>query len=500
MTELYRLRSIDRLLGDSQELENQAIYFASSEELNDPMEGFLDVFWQGDRIVWTNLFRHYLYCLHMTCVHFRIVGESTKLRPQDIPVWGYMDQQPPPEAVNLFEDICVRVFKKANLNECIAKIVNAKRKARRDEVLFYLQRLHHIALQEIQDAYIEHGLESSDKKRKKFPSVFRHVHKMLDLMPKIEEEKFLEVVFKIGSGAMEDIFLGYKYSAWLESKRSTFEDNRQLLIFDFPRAYLKQLERLLYPDWYVACFMRDYRNSSVWGNYGDKHKGICLIFEAETTDEKTCLTLNQITGWSTNRNIDDGAYREHWGPVTMPFQEVNYIEKAGEIDFFRSIGSLPKPMLQKLWYSDKEGNTSECGAHLGTDSEDAWQKKYWDTFSRDITVKTRDWEYEQESRLILHSSLSDLSEERRRKLTYNFSSLKGIIFGIRTSDADKLKIMETIFKKCQANDRTDFEFFQAYYCHETGRIQKNKLPLQFSVGATEQLINDASAPQGSATI
>ena len=145
MTELYRLRSVDNLFGKFQELEKQSIYFASPEELNDPMEGFRDIIWQGDQIVWTNLFRHYLYCLHMTCTCIQLVGDSKKIEPQDIPVWGYIDQSNS-EAVTLFEDICDRVFKKTNLHVFIAKIVKLKRKAHHDEMLVYLQLLHHTAL------------------------------------------------------------------------------------------------------------------------------------------------------------------------------------------------------------------------------------------------------------------------------------------------------------------------------------------------------------------
>ena len=83
--------------------------------------------------------------------------------------------------------------------------------------------------------------------------------------------------------------------------------------------------------------------------------------------------------------------------------------------------------------------------------------------------------------MILHSIIADLDEKRRRTLTYNFSSLKGIIFGINTSDNHKLKIIETIHKKCRENERTDFDFFQAYYCHETGAIKKDKLLIKLSV-------------------
>ena len=73
MTEFFRFRSIEQLLGDKyQELERLTIYFASPEELNDPMEGFRDIVWSGDKIVWTNLFKHYVHCLFLTYVNFHL--------------------------------------------------------------------------------------------------------------------------------------------------------------------------------------------------------------------------------------------------------------------------------------------------------------------------------------------------------------------------------------------------------------------------------------------
>ena len=201
MSELYRLRSMTKLFGDFQELEKQSIYFESPGKLNDPMEGFRDIVWQGDRIVWTNLFRHYLYCLHMTNALIKVVGDSTKIEPQDIPVRGHVDQQPTPKAVNLFEDICGRVFEKTNLNEFIAKIVNAKRKAHHDEMLFYLQSLHYTALHEIQDAYIDHGLAPDSERLEKPPSssVLKAICNIPDLAQQIGDKRLLDAMFEISS-------------------------------------------------------------------------------------------------------------------------------------------------------------------------------------------------------------------------------------------------------------------------------------------------------------
>ena len=209
--------------------------------------------------------------------------------------------------------------------------------------------------------------------------------------------------------------------------------------------------------------MKSYRNSSVWGHYGNSHKGTCLIFEAVETDNSHSLELNRGTGS---------------GSITIPFYKVSYANKPGEIDFFRTICRLPVAALKELWYTDQNGNVSECASHIGADDdEDTWRKSYWEDFFRDITIKTKDWAYEQEYRLILSDSLGEFSEANNRELTYNFNSLKGIIFGIKISDEDRLKIIDIIQRKCRENNRTDFKFFQAY-SSKNGDIRKYEIPLK----------------------
>ena len=49
---LYRYRTIKSAL---LELENGSFYFAEPNELNDPIEGYLKIFWQGDKPAWEGL-------------------------------------------------------------------------------------------------------------------------------------------------------------------------------------------------------------------------------------------------------------------------------------------------------------------------------------------------------------------------------------------------------------------------------------------------------------
>ena len=54
-------------------------------------------------------------------------------------------------------------------------------------------------------------------------------------------------------------------------------------------------------------------------------------------------------------------------------------------------------------------------------------------------------------------------------MKYEFSDLKGIIFGINTPEEDKLAIIRVIQTKCAKENRSEFEFFQAYYAKRTGK-------------------------------
>ena len=111
---------------------------------------------------------------------------------------------------------------------------------------------------------------------------------------------------------------------------------------------------------------------------------------------------------------------------------------------------------------------------------DTWRRNYWDNFIRDACFKTTDWAYEQEFRLVLNPVHDDSYTKLQRTPTYDFNSLKGIAFGIRTSDNNKLQIIDIIGNKCRENQRRDFQFFQAYYSPGTGDIRFSELPLNLA--------------------
>ena len=485
----YRFRSMECLLDKYQELEKQTIYFASPNELNDPMEGFRDIVWSGDKIVWANFLKHYVYCLNEGYWRHLIAGDSEELDVDDIPILGIWDKLPIPEKQRLFDDIWHRFLSLPKMPEIIEALANSNREIRYIEIRYYLRIMHAAFIEEIIESYIAHGLISESERfepLEELPAsqsleelpVQVMLEKLLESIALFEEAKTEEKI-NVALRQIEVIgnnnrIIQVRNIRQLSSlfPTETSWRNSQLVIVDFPNIYLKEIERLLWPNWYTACFMKNYHNSSVWGHYADNHKGVCLIFESKQINGSNGFELYYGAG---------NSVRE------IPLSEIRYVDKPAKVDFFTSIGRLTGKDAKEHWYTDEVGNISECASHIplegDMDSDEMvdWRKRHWGSFYRDITVKTRDWEYEQECRLILEDGLRQFDDEKDRALIYDFNSLKGIIFGIKTSDEHRLRMkkknIEIIQRKCKDHNRTDFKFFQAYYSAEDGKIHKYEIQL-----------------------
>ena len=468
----YRFRSANNLLDGYSELEKQTIYFAPPEQLNDPMEGYRDIFWRGDLIAWKNLFSHYIFCLERLSSLLLISGEDYKIDAENIPVFGSTDDLPTDSYKKLFKKIKARFLENKDISALILAISQRSTPIRREELGFYYDCIHMPALKLIFDVYIEENLsqESNRIDDKFFAGISSVVsNDFVGFLEKLisdgkAEQIIIDKLFKAKTHIKQQCNLIDRYNGTISKN----EPNKNLLMIDFPSLYLSRLEEITFPKWYTSCFMSECENSSVWGHYGNNHTGMCLIFDSEAIKDRSYLKLKGITGQGRSGPI--------YGDKMMEFHPIDYKNGFGEIDFFNSIGSLPIPVLNTMWYMDEAGNTSACANKMNVD-ENAWRSNYWSSFIRGLTVKSKDWEYENEYRLILHSSITDLSEKDRRTLIYDFSSLKGIIFGINTKEEDKLKVIKIIEDKCNKHSRSDFKFYQAYYCADENCIKSVEMSL-----------------------
>lgn len=464
---LYRFRTIKGLI-EWGELENQEIFFAAPEQLNDPMEGFKDMFWAGDSIVWNNLFKHYTLCLQNHCLLFLISGDVHDLGDSPIPVFANQNQPPSPDFADTYEEICTSLFKELPVNKASELLASRQTPVRRNELVQYLSIIHSEALRVIFRVFEKKKLVP-ERTQPDLPSLGDSLTKLIELADAASKEhEDSDHLIDAISAASRHVSHQMELISYYNAPESILDRNRLLLLSGFPSRYVQEIEQLAYPEWYTACFMSDCKNPSSWGYYGDGHKGACLIFDVTTEGTKKHLKLEGINGWGSK-----GATR---GIRTHEFFPIKYDNKFIPIDFFRSLGRLPLPTLSKCWYTDEQGHISTCSDGI-FGNEEQWREKYWKDFYQVITTKLEDWSKEKEYRLILSSSLSDFSTPEDRKLKYDFADLKGIVFGIKTPLEDKLKVMRVIDAKCQESGRKDFKFYQADYSPLNGCIEHNEMSL-----------------------
>ena len=470
---LYRFRSIKRLLGVDAELERQEIYFATPSELNDPIEGFKDIFWQGDQIVWTNLFRHYLLCLNHACSFFAILGEEHPLKWEAIPICDPYSAFDTDAMRNLQDTLLESFFSNRGVNTYIKRLASRKQPIRQNELGVHIQNIHALAIATIYEVQHRRGLAPKPNNSSEFISSIDST--LANAIKAVDAINQLEASHPDNEYATEEIFSSQrKISGQLNlinyyNQTIDLSQNNRLFVFvDFPEAYVREIERLIHPDWYAACFTKDCHNSSTWTHYGDNHKGVCLRFKTNCANDLRTINLHRICGWSSTGPVH--------GSVAHEFYPITYQSKHVSIDFFKSMGTLPIPIISREWFHDNEGRRSTC-ADNGIDMSEEQRTTYWKMFADGATTKLNDWAYEKEYRLLLHGSLLDFSARDSRLVKYDFADLDGIIFGIKTTTEDKLQIMKLIEKKCRLLGRNHFKFYQAYYSRQNARIENTEMSL-----------------------
>ena len=457
ITHLYRFRPANAVLDGYEELPKQEIYFAAPEKLNDPMEGYKDVFWSGDLIVWRNLIRHYLLCLTQITHLCYVMGPE--FNSADLKALMFSSPHKLPDMIDrsIFEKMCDAFRADAHIRNFLETLSKRSTPVRRDELTHYFRSLHPFALSVMMTEFEQRGAKGifrdPDAQRMQAANMKEAVARIAALKP--AEADRAEELFLTSElmAAQAELIHDYNTSPPPEAKAALF------LMRDFPASYARALDELIHPPYFAACFVANPADASMWATYGASHTGVCLKFKTTTDFGRPALSLNGIRGWRGSTGKDPEPVHSF---APHQFYKMNYSQTYPEIDFFNSIGRLPIPVLNAVWYRGENGELSTCRAARAGDT-DSWRQDYWEAFQAGATCKTAEWAHEQEYRLLLWSSMHNFQDEFSKKLRYNFADLTGIIFGIKTAAEDKRKIMRIIAEKCKAENRADFEFHQMQY-------------------------------------
>ena len=465
ITRLYRYRSVKAVLEQFEELERQEIYFSTVDELNDPMEGFKDLFWSGDEIVWRNFLKHYVYCLLETVYLAFTMGAEFDRRDVERLVLSTPNSLPDAPIREIYRNLSEAFLVDEAVKVFLAAVSSRKEPVRRNELMKYMRVLHPLVLNPILQDLHDRGLWPNMKplprgqmKRSRLSAIKLIQAFALLRSDKEFSKKFSDSVFAVGESAYAEMQLIAEYNLQDQNKKSP-------LVFlggSYPTAYLAALRKLVHNDQYIACFTTRPDNHSMWSSYGDGHRGVCLVFRTTPNDVgNPCLQINRVVGMGGAKGKEP-TYSFNF--VRHNLEPVKYSTSYPAVDFFRSLGSIRQIDMNNFWYMSEGGKFSVCRDAVYSD-EETWRKKYWEIFGECALYKTPEWAHEEEYRIVAHSFF-DMSGEDRRKLKYRFEDLAGIVFGARTDTESKLEIMRIVDKKCQEFGRSDFEFYEAGYTSE----------------------------------
>jgi hypothetical protein len=466
---VFRYRSIDALLGEREELERQTVYFAPPEYLNDPMEGLRQVYWCGDRITWRNLLRHYIICMHNRFFEALLTEDTERLAPNTIAVFQSLDNFPTPKAKSLCE-ACIAAVEAGELHAALLDLLaSAERNIGFSELQQLLRTVHIDWFGAVHRVFAERGLVPPMEGHAPDPSGLVNVLRMLQTtIPQVQvrlSTAVVDIMHEIKQQLAEQMTLlsAIQHADVLKPKHES-------LFFEFTSEYLNSLLKLVYPPWYVACFSARHDNAAMWSYYADNHRGCCLVFRKQQTNDGAKLRLKGPSGYGTG-----GIFRSSQDMLLDP---VRYTAYEQSIEFFTNIGCLPLGQMLRNWFRDDDGNTSPLAEHLNEDRQEAWRNGYWENFTPPLLRKLPDWQHEEEFRIVISDILGIHESHEGRAFTYDYDTLDGIIFGINTSLSDKVRIMRILDKKLENRTVTEpFKLFQARYHPRSGRIEAHHLSL-----------------------
>lgn len=460
---MYRFRTVQNLIGEFQELEKQQIYFAHPEQLNDPLEGMRRYYWQGDEIVWRNLLNHFILCLEHVVTLARLIDKDEKIKIEDIPVFKSIDNLPTDLYKNRIKEICNVFFANNFVQAYLNFIINNPYKIYQEEMYVHLRMLFKHAFNAIIEIDIKDGFinapEEFDERNKNDVKIDAFYTFWDDISEKPDGKELYEELLKVLHSAIESMdfqmTLGLKESVKMQS-----------IYVEYTKMYMEAIKKLTYPEAYLACFMDNCTNSSIWGTYGDNHRGVCLKYKIKD-EHNPSLSLKTITGYSS---VEGKKYNF----VDFKMKKIIYQNEFDEFDFFRNLGSLPKSHLEKQWYNNEKGEYSICSDYLFF-NEDEWRKNHWNQFETAYLKKLSAWSHEREYRIILSSVLDSFSNPKDRLLEYRFEDLEAIIFGMKTPKEDRIKIIDIIMDKCQKEGRGEFDFYEMTYSNTEKEMIPKKI-------------------------
>lgn len=458
---LYRFRSMNALINEFKELQKEQIYFAQKTELNDPMDGYMEVTFYGDEVLWTNFFRNYFYFFGITVLVTSYASAcGMEGNPENIIIADYRNHNPMHITKHLYTQSCEILDNEfSHIKGIIKDLAEINKPIKKKELYMLLcsDGIH----KSIYDYFID-NIAFKDECLYSFAKTYiaqtlkdqnkNHIGLDSDAIQANDNNSIESVFFKAAlrekpNSEIRDC-VAYEY-------KRLQEINKRFLL-EFPKHYLNELEKIVIGKDYIASFSGNYSNMAMWGHYADGAKGACLIFERNKKDDGLPIFIN------THNNVK--APHQEYQPYKACIKKITYSKEIPQVDFFKRICNLTssEDIQKKYWI---------C---LDDAQESILAKGWLDDSDENTVTKLKAWEYEDEYRVILPDNMVS-GNGIKRKAKFNINSLSGIIFGVDTSINDKVAIMKIIYEKYRNGkvSRDAIIIYQAKYVNNNNDVNDN---------------------------
>ena len=456
----YRSTEVARL-----EIDKGTFHFSSTNELNDPLEGVINVYWKASKLEWEGLFCTYGFSLLKSLFNYYLVLHVDRnnndnanhiLKCNDS--WIFFQSHCGFKNVldSLYTEITNLPIVQSILEYCCSKQKNQK--ITKNTLIVFLYYAHldifKLCIQKMQtleilkqDAEkiirrIDKKLSISEDAIKDFKDFFLHQDDLTDYCNKTRND-----CLKIGIKQDLKELIVKDLDLDTFNKRKHWFD----LETDFPQVFVEEISKLIFHQSYVTCFSLNCNNSALWGNYADSHRGVCLIYEF--LEEAPILKNTELENKISKKKVE-------------------YTDTPLECNFFESFYNVEN--IDKLvWLPKLNEITSKRNQNIII--KQSIISAYHGICKNKEFRKFKDWSYEQEYRISLPNSELTSIKNSKRNLEFNPNLLKGVIFGINTSNSDKIDILRLLKKYLEQlpDDRKkDLKIYQAYYDEVTNSIDK----------------------------
>lgn len=273
--ELYRFRPIFRILGNK-ELEEQYMFFTDSEQQNDPLEGYVNFYWQGDFVAWMGLFKNYVWQLY-TCYINAILRADYNFLSR---MYFTCSEALIPKTFLQERNEIEQKFSCNKLIKEIAEKLSSKSTGINQQILYLiLQSIHILALNEVIQKLTKNNLLTASNAEilKNIISKLENQLAICQILDCQELQQIANLTYIVKENDAIDIFLSIQ-----EPQLGMSKEVKNFLLYTFPYKYVQEVKKLIFPRWYCVCFNTDYSNPMMWSHYAEKHSGVCLIFEKES--------------------------------------------------------------------------------------------------------------------------------------------------------------------------------------------------------------------------